>query len=589
MKNLSLIIFLCIIFNAKAQNEELDSLKNRILNSKEIDTNYIDLRLQYATKKIYTQPDSLMLHFNEETLKLARSLDYTKGTISALEKVAITYQYVYSNPFRAIDYYQEGISLIETNDRYKPYKISFLNNIGSIYYQMQDFDLALKNFNQVLVDYPNDKNVLIAIATAYASLKEYEKSIHYFNIVEEESRKSTNYPFLANILCNKSFSLLETKKYDKAIETIEECLELVNKHNIEIIRLAAYINASTIYLQTEDYEEAQKYSDLAFELSKKTNRTGLEYSLWEIRANIYAAKKDYKNALETYHKSVKIKDSITSIDRKLEISRKEIKYEADKKNAIAQEEVKRQKLIKNGYLFGGLSLGLASIIGFIIYRRKQRAITKAKEAEFQANISETELKVLRSQMNPHFISNSLNSIGDYIIKNDIDEASDYLAKFAHLMRKTLINSEKDSVLLKDDLQILKTYLEIERKRFKNAFDYEFNISENIDLENILVPPLIIQPFLENSIKHGIASLKSNGFITINIKANDSTLTYTIDDNGIGRQDKKENKQNKSYGIDITSNRIKIINQQKDSNGFVKIVDKDQGVQVIVQLPLEEKN
>ncbi len=585
MKYYFFCLFLCIFFNQNAQNKELDSLKNEVDSFEKIDTNYVNLRLLYATKRIYLVPDTLMLKFNEETLRISKDLEYIKGTISALEKVAIIHQYFLSDPFRALDYYQEGITLIDKHEKFKSYKISFLNNIGSLYHNMQDYEMALKSFNEVLELFPDDKNVLIAVATAHAGLKEYEKAIEFFNIAEKESRLQSNYPFLANILCNKSFAQLETKRYNEAISGIEECLKLINKYNIDFLRFSAYVNASTIYLQTGDYYKAEYYSDLSFELIKNAQNIGAEYSLWEAKANIHFAKKNYKDALEAYRKSVTIKDSITSADRKLEISRKDIQYKADKETAIAEEEVKRQKLVKNIYLFGGSGLILAAISGFTIYRRRQKIVERAKEAEFKASISETELKALRSQLNPHFIYNALNSIGDYIIKNNSKKASEYLAIFADLMRDILFSSRKDLTSLAEDIEILKTYMDIEKMRNRNNFDYTFNIAENLDSEVIKIPPLLAQPIIENCIKHAFSEVSDKGKISINIKSEENLLIYEVDDNGNGRNPKNIINNQDSVGLKITKSRIDIINQQKNTTGYLKIIDKDKGTKVIIAIPL----
>jgi len=276
---------------------------------------------------------------------------------------------------------------------------------------------------------------------------------------------------------------------------------------------------------------------------------------------------------------------LINADRKLEISRKEIQYEADKHKAISEVEIERQKSIKNASLIGGSGLVLASLIGFVLYRRKQEAVSKSKEAEFNAKVSDTELKALRSQMNPHFIFNSLNSIGDYILKNDTQSASDYLSKFAKLMRLTLENSEKKEILLSDDISLLKTYMDIERKRFNSKFNYTITIDPNLDAENILVPPMILQPFIENSIIHGLAQKEGVGLINISFKTEKNMLICSVDDNGIGRK-KATSTNNKSIGMAITKSRIEIINKLKNTNGTVEIIDKTEGTRIDVSLPIE---
>ncbi len=232
-------------------------------------------------------------------------------------------------------------------------------------------------------------------------------------------------------------------------------------------------------------------------------------------------------------------------------------------------------------MLGGSGIVLVSIIGFILYRRKE-------QAQFKTKVADTELKALKAQMNPHFIFNSLNSISDFIVKNDTVSATNYLTKFAKLMRQTLESSEKQEILLKEDLELLKTYLDIESRRLNNRFTYEIIVDDEIDIENVLVPPLILQPFIENSIWHGISKLDKKGHIAIEYKRDNHMILCAVEDNGVGRK-RTENyklKKNPSLGIKITKNRIEIINQLKKTKGTVALIDKDYGLRVEVKLPLQ---
>ena len=223
----------------------------------------------------------------------------------------------------------------------------------------------------------------------------------------------------------------------------------------------------------------------------------------------------------------------------------------------------------------------------MLYRRKQDAVAKSKEAEFKTKVADTELKVLRAQMNPHFIFNSLNSIGSYIVNNDTSAANNYLIKFSKLMRQTLENSEKEEISLKEDLELLNTYLEIEKKRFLSEFNHKIMIDDTLDVENVLVPPMILQPFVENSIWHGISKSDKKGSIEIKVEQHESKIIYSVEDNGVGRLKSNEKKMlhKKSLGIKITKNRIDIINKRKGINASLKIIDKNQGTKVEIYLPL----
>ena len=197
------------------------------------------------------------------------------------------------------------------------------------------------------------------------------------------------------------------------------------------------------------------------------------------------------------------------------------------------------------------------------------------------------MKALRAQMNPHFIFNSLNSIADYIDKNQTETASDFTAKFAKLMRMVLENSEQKEIPLSEDLKALELYMQLERFRLKNKFNYQIRVDENIDKDNTLIPPLILQPFVENSIWHGIAKKDGHGEIIISIQKDDDMINCIVEDDGAGI---KESiiiaDEKKSLGMKITKARIDIINKQKSANASMNITNKEKGVRAEVKLPLE---
>jgi LytS/YehU family sensor histidine kinase len=231
---------------------------------------------------------------------------------------------------------------------------------------------------------------------------------------------------------------------------------------------------------------------------------------------------------------------------------------------------------------------LLSVFGLAVYKRKRDAVAQKQEAEFKATVAETELKALRAQMNPHFIFNSLNAIGDYFSKNNKEAAYDYLAKFAKLMRQTLENSTQREILLEDELNFIELYLQLETKRLNHNFTYNIKLDENIDQQNTLVPPLILQPFIENSIWHGFSTNAGKGHVDIEIRQEANMLVCCVDDNGVGRKQAKITTAGKqSMGVEITKNRLAILNKEKQTNGQLNIIDKTngQGVRVEVSFPL----
>jgi len=208
-------------------------------------------------------------------------------------------------------------------------------------------------------------------------------------------------------------------------------------------------------------------------------------------------------------------------------------------------------------------------------------------ADFNTKVAETELKALRSQMNPHFIFNALNSISDYMDKNDVEKANTYLMKFAKLTRSILENSEKKWITLQEDLELTELYIEIEALRLKNKLFHKIEIDSVLDVENTLVPPLMLQPFIENSIWHGIAQKGGQGNIDIQIKKDNEMIVCTVDDDGVGRKKVVINgNKNDSMGLKITKNRLDILSQIKKVKGSIHMFDKTEGLRVELKLPLE---
>lgn len=213
---------------------------------------------------------------------------------------------------------------------------------------------------------------------------------------------------------------------------------------------------------------------------------------------------------------------------------------------------------------------------------KQNEITdlksKEEQRELEKKMLEKELTALRSQMNPHFLFNSLASINDYIMHEKPQDASKYLTKFAKLMRIILNNSKQKTVSLQGELEAIKLYVELESLRFQGKFEFLLEVDPGIAISNIEIPSMILQPYIENAIKHGFVNLDSGGQLDLRIKQNKDNLTIEIEDNGIGRAKSREMKSEiekgrKSHGLDITANRIDLINKLYDTNIRVQIIDK----------------
>jgi ligand-binding sensor domain-containing protein/two-component sensor histidine kinase len=235
--------------------------------------------------------------------------------------------------------------------------------------------------------------------------------------------------------------------------------------------------------------------------------------------------------------------------------------------------------------------GLFFIASFFIVREKQ---IKKKE-RVERKMIELELKALRSQMNPHFIFNTLNSIQNYIALNDFKSSNKYITQFARLIRTVLNLSEKNMITIQEEIDVLKMYMDLERMRFDQQFDYEIKISEEIDSDYDKIPSMLLQPYVENAIWHGLMNKKEKGRIKIEIKLKENYLCCSIEDNGIGRKKAAEISANrkiahKSVGMSITKERLDLMSSAEVNVNIIDIINstgEEIGTKVIVKIPYKE--
>jgi len=241
-------------------------------------------------------------------------------------------------------------------------------------------------------------------------------------------------------------------------------------------------------------------------------------------------------------------------------------------------------------IFGLTFLGII----YAVFRYRLNKVRR--DHEIKQKTAELEMQTLRAQMNPHFIFNSLNSINLFILENNKLQASEYLSKFSRLVRLILNNSSEAFIPLKQELEALQLYLELESLRFEQRFNYIITVDNNIDTSELKVPPLIIQPYAENAIWHGLMPKKEAGTLEISLCQQEEVLLCKIRDDGIGRKKAEENKSksssgNKSMGMRVTADRIAILQNQDQGNSYITINDlvlpdgSPGGTEVLLKIPV----
>ena len=599
--------------------------------------------------------DTLALQMYKRAIEIHKNMGNLDDEARTIFNMGIIY-FGWANYSRSTENYKKAYSIFE-REKDSFHMAYMLNSIGVNQMYLSDYPAALKSYLTAARMYESmgSENTGIYadihrnLGILYKNMGKWDQSLSYYGKALEYYKKSGNSTNVAATLANMGVVHDETDQHEKALDLYKEAYNINSSAGYKRGMASDLSNIGVVYSNLLQYREALDYLDRSkmmyeelgdlnalgvvyhylgvsylnlvddrspvsnrFKSAEEHFKKSLEYSqqvnslehqaeTWENIAMMYLKAGNYKRAFEAKNQYLNLKDSIGSQSKREEITKLELQYQFDKREAglveqhekeqaVAQAEIDQQKLIRNISIFGGGGLLMAILGGLLLYKRKRDAVSRQLEAEFKASVSENELKALRAQLNPHFIYNSLNSIGDYFSRNDARSGNDYLAKFAKLMRLTLEYSEKKEVTLAEDVNLMELYLQIEALRLDTKFSFKIKIDPHLDSDNVLVPPMILQPFIENSIWHGISPRNGKGHIGIDIKKDGNMIHYIVEDDGVGITvgEGSIGSDKNSLGIKITENRIGIINKVKQTTGTVSIVNRldGNGVRVEVRLPLE---
>jgi tetratricopeptide (TPR) repeat protein len=322
-------------------------------------------------------------------------------------------------------------------------------------------------------------------------------------------------------------------------------------------------------------KDAEVYLNTSIKLSRQAGISDLVSQLTIVYSELCEYKKDYKGALDNLKAHVKLQDSISSQEIKNKIAR----LEGERGIAVRDKEIQSAKLeMKQFWLYGVITISGLILLSFYFLNRsrisqlrlknelqKKEAEEKTKELLHRNKLSESELKAIRAQMNPHFIFNVLNSIESYIVENDSKTASRLVQKFASLSRLILENSTQSMVTAEREWKALKLYTELEAMRFSNQFSYSFSVDPLLDLTKLMLPPMLVQPLIENAIHHGMRnSTAENNMINISLEQTEMEILFIVEDNGAGIDEAENFKtfsaiKSKSIGLSAIRERIEIFN------------------------------
>jgi len=477
----------------------------------------------------------------------------------------------------------------------------FYSNIGLINMKVGNYKEALIYYKRALssVEISGDKayyaSALNDIASAYRQLKQYDQALSYCKKaiainkeIDNEYGIGLNYQTLGDIYA-------QTENLDDANILLNEGMEILEKSDNITAQSMTLLSIVGLEIKSKQLDKARINLSKCFDLAKLSSdlRVLKDYYYYKFKLDSLNGKsRDAMASYIQYHQldkqivNVKLSQRISEIQTAFETQRKE------QENRLLKSENEIQRIrIDKGITILILICGFFSMVFIItlLIVRHQRLLTKHK-------IIELKQKNLNQQMNPHFVYNCLTSIQSYIFHNDAEKSLDYLSKFSKLMRKILESSQNQYMSVQDEIEILALYLKLESIRFKGKFDYDITVDEKIDTILFKIPSLLIQPFVENSLWHGIQNKEGKGKIQVSFNLIDKSIFCAIEDNGIGRENAEKIKDSRmnnhiSLGASITQSRMKLLKSLYGNRLGIRYIDlkdnhnKPSGTRVELFLPI----
>lgn len=583
----SIAFFMSQNVMVSGQSNKVDSL-TRILENKSInDTTHVRVLVQLAQEYIYSDANKAA-KYGEEAVRIALATDHDKTKADAYKNLGNVNFYL-SNYNLAVEYWLQSLNYAEkTGDQL--FMASLYGNLGAAQNELKQHEKGifyLKKKLEILNTTPNVQEEIftyINLSSSYLALGNNDSSFFYNDLGLLKSQESENSFTKAHLNSLRSTGYTNLGEYDKALEyafQVEQYAELSGNKDLNALTTN---QMSLIYSKLGLFDKAYEYSQKAYLLANEFGSKKWQMEVFEYRSLIDQEQGNYKDALSNYTRYIQIRDSIIGDENQVENARLEERFEAEKNYEIMRAELDYQRKIQIFLLANMVVIILIGIAVWLLFQKKRKAQMAQKNEMFKSFVAETNLKLYRLQMNPHFIFNSLNSISDYIRRNQINDAEFYLRKFASLMRGTLENSLENYITLKEDLQVLESYIELEKARLDNSFKFWVEVSKDLDPDLVLIPPMILQPFIENAIWHGLSEKRDGGQIKLSIERNKENLVCTIQDNGKGWSEIEPKGEKKSYGVRLTKERLEIISRMTNISTGLFFSDNLPGTKVKMELP-----
>lgn len=651
-----LVLTFSILFfsSSYSQDRIIDSLKNALRNTKVHDTTKLQSISDVMVNR-YSQDDKNYYYLNTMLGSLALK-NYKKGNTSQeqivyAEWLAAHYSIVanrYSQkamPEKALAYHDKTIAILRSIKSYDEMYVASLNK-AAFYAKMEKnkeaiplIYAALKFYEKDPVKYTEQMSyALMMMANVYSEQKQYEKAISYdlkaigyydafyaknsithtlylkalcynhiafcytrmnkFNVSIAYSRKSLAITKkigadsqTALALARMGEAHIKLSRFEDAEKLYQEVLGMktltVANDNLPITM--STLGLGLLYFEKGDLDKANLYSAKGFDLSKKTGSIALQKQGADLLYTINLKTKNFEKALEMYKYYEKIVDSTQILEAKGTFEKQQLQYDFEKKELNYKLVSQKKAAAKNNWLIALSGTLAVLLLGVYFYYRNN----KQKHAIAGLEKNQIKQKLLITQMNPHFIFNSIDNIQGLIHDKKDGDAVNYLSKFSKLTRQILENSNENYISLSEEVEMIENYLSIQQLLYSNKFSYKIDVEETIDTEAILLPPMLTQPFIENAIKHGLGNKDKNGMIEIYFYLSNTKLFFEVSDNGKGFDVEKKVNGHKSLAMTITKERL--VNYTKNTDFVVQtdnILDSDTnvvGAKVSFEIPYIYEN
>lgn len=604
-------------FRSIDKEKALDYFKKAIEESQEIGYIQGEIQALYSIGLTYGMTGDYVesLDYLNQCLVMAKQHEDYERINFIYNAMGIVHKRIGDYP-KSQSYYLKRIKLIDSLRLDQDVSTPYIN-LGILYSLMGEQEKAIHSYEKALETYKGDNpeslenDILINLGEMDFEKGNYEEALDKLLKAKPYSEKQDyNNINLCALYSNIGDIYKELGKWEFAQDYYTMALALAKQLSIkqEIVRIQFGL-ANLMFLQKR-YDEAMTYSNEGLGALDSLSGYKLKHDAHEIAYKIYEARGQYTKAIHHLNQSIAYKDSLLNETKIKEIQNLQIQHDVYLKDREIKENELQLELLNTSVSLNNKRMVYLSIIlvlllfsaGLLYFRylnkkksnrilhEKNNLISQQKEVIERMN-SQLEKRMLRAQMNPHFIFNSLSSIRYLVSSGDKEAALTYLNKFSKLLRQVLETSVNVSLVLHEEIELLKIYVELEALRFDNSFSYSFNIDENLDLHQHEVPMLLVQPYIENAILHGLLPKEGPKKLSVSFNDEKGHIVCIIEDNGVGFNSLKNQQSGpeKSRGMSITAKRIEVLKKFSNEE-LVKIENlndgKETGTRVTILIPKE---